>query len=841
MIRYLLITVTLVATILSGDVWSEASDKPELLKQALQAMGGAEEIVFAVRGLYAAAQPNANYGRWSDAEKYAHSPDGSRLCKINLRTGKVSVLLDDPKGGIRDPRVHYDGNKILFAYRKGGTHHYHLCEINTDGSGLRQLTFGEYDDTDPAYLPDGGIVFVSTRSNRFVPCQQFQAGILYRMDADGGNMLCLSANNVIDDRPAVLPDGRIIYTRWEYVDRGAQQFRDLWAMNPDGTAQILFFGPVRPHPKYFAKCDALPIPGTDKIVSVFSPALGHQENAGKVMVVDLKSGPEDWSAARQISPEAQLVWTTGNRYGRQGYRDPYPLCEDCFLVAQDKSLYILDENGNTNEFYHADKMVHDPRVIRPRPREPVIPYRIDLGKTSGQLVLADVYRGRNMKGVKPGDIKKLLVLEDLPKPASYRNNGLNPWVGYRTLTLRRILGTVPVEADGSASFEAPALRGIYFVALDEKGLAVKRMQSYTMLMPGETQGCVGCHEPRTQTIMPKTGYSALMALKRPPSLIEPVSGIPEVIDYHRDVQPIWDRNCVSCHSADNPSGHVILTGDNSEWHTQSYEMLFAHGQISAAMDGGNHAPWKFGSAASPLMRLIDNSHKDVKLTEHERDIVRLWIESSAPFSGTYALNFNPQTNAVTNEMEKVYYTQYPLLLGIGKPIGPILENRCISCHGTPKRIGTRELSVWGKQTKGYHNQFNLSHPEKSLILLAPLAKEAGGYGWCKPGKEKAEDGKTKAVFQNTHDPDYQAILNAIQATKARQEKSGRIDTPRFPPSEHYIYWMKHYGILPESFDPAKDSFDPYETDKAYWRLLWHHPPTDKNGPNNVAATKRKTK
>ena len=139
-----------------------------------------------------------------------------------------------------------------------------------------------------------------------------------------------------------------------------------------------------------------------------------------------------------------------------------------------------------------------------------------------------------------------------------------------------------------------------------------------------------------------------------------------------------------------------------------------------------------------------------------------------------------------------------------------------------RRYGKRELAVWGKQTKGYHNQYNLSRPEKSLILLAPLAKEAGGYQWCKP-----KDGQPVAVFKDTHDPDYQSILHMIQAAKQRQDKSGRINTPRFSPNEHYIYWMKHYGILPESFDLTKDPIDPYKTDAAYWRLLWHHPPSAK--------------
>ena len=528
MIRNTTISFALIAAVLFGAAYGQKSTQPDLVNKALQAMGGAEEIVFVVRDLCAANQCYATFGEYADEEKFIYAPDGSKLCKLNLRNGKVTVLLDDPKGGYRDPRVHYDGGKILFSYRKGGTHHYHLCEINTDGSGFRQLTFGDRDDVDPAYLPDGGIVFSSSRCNRFIPCNRVPAAIIHRMDADGGNIQRLSANTLLEDRPAVLPDGRIVYTRWEYTDRAAETFRDLWVMNPDGTGQMVLFGGMgRPYPEFFAKCDALPIPAADgKIVSIFSPALGHRENAGNVMVVDLKSGPDNWSAARQISPQLpDLVWNIGLGHGREGFRDPYPLSEDCFLVARDKSLLVLDGNGNTQEIYRADKMVHDPRVIRLRPREPVIASRIDLHKSTGQFILADVYRGRNMEGVRRGTIKKLLVLEDLPKPGS--KHGLPGSLGLGgLLELRRVLGTVPVEPDGSASFEVPALRAVYFVALDDKGLAVKRMQSFTMVMPGETQGCVGCHESRTENISPASG-DLLMALKRPPSRIEPISGVPE--------------------------------------------------------------------------------------------------------------------------------------------------------------------------------------------------------------------------------------------------------------------------------------------------------------------------
>jgi hypothetical protein len=796
---------------------AETTGGSTLVNRALRAMDGAEEIVFAVRDLYEDPRPFATCGTYADQPgKFAHAPDGSQLCKLNLRTRQVTVLLDDPKGGVRDPRVHYDGGKVLFSYRKGGTHYYDLHEINTDGSGLKQLTSGEWDDIDPAYLPDGGIIFASTRCKRFVPCQRCQAVVLYRMDADGGNILCLSANNVNEDRPAVLPDGRMVYTRWEYVDRSAQKFRDLWVMNPDGTGQmVLFGGMARPMGDYHAKCDAMPIPGTDKLVSVFSPALGQRENAGNVMCVDVKAGPDDWSAAKQISPKlANLVWSSGLGHGREGFRDPYPLSNDCFLVAQDKSLLVLDASGKTEEFFKADKMVHDPRVIRSRPREPVIPSRIDLKKTTGQLVLANVYHGRNMEGVKPGTIKKLLVLEDLPKPVSI------PFVrGAITAggshTVHRILGTVPVEPDGSASFEVPPLRGLFFVALDENELAVKRMQSYTMVMPGETQGCVGCHEARTQTISSNDGLATRMAMKRPPSRIEPIAGVPEVIDYPRDIQPIWDRHCVSCHSAEKPEGRMILTGDRNEWFTQSYYALIADKQVSDTRridEGGNNRPWGFGTAASPLMKKIDSSHYEAKLTPREHDLVRLWIESGAVFCGTYAVYNYMEDYGVSGSADHS--------TGIEKPLAPIIKKRCLTCHQSAMKLGkvARADDQLNDSPRYCVNLYNLSHPDKSMILLASLAKEAGGYAWC-----KAKGGKPTAAFPNANEPDYQTILKAIQAAKTRQEKIPRFDMPGFRPNEHYIRWMKRWGVLPESFDPAKASIDPYQTDQAYWRSLWHRP------------------
>ncbi|NLX56777.1 MAG: hypothetical protein GXY58_16850 [Planctomycetaceae bacterium] len=843
MIRNTIVSLVIVAAAFSSGVWakdaSKEADKSDLVAKALKAMGGAEEIVFVERALYEDGHYYRNFG--GDAvnpDAWFHAPDGSRVCKINLRTKQLTVIMEVETGDIRDPRVHYDGKKLLFAYRKGGTHNYNLYELNIDGTGLKQLTFGEkWDDFGPEYLPDGGIIFVSSRGKRFIPCNHSPGAQIFRMNGDGSDILCLSANNVRDDRPTVMPNGKILYDRWEYVDSSIETYHDVWTMNPDGTNQMIAYGgTVRPPTRVFAKCDPMPIPGTDhKIAAVFTPAVGHRENAGNVMVIDLSMGPDDPAAARQISPPRDLgghhFLSFGMGGGRVGFRDPYPLSEDCFLVAEDMSLYVMDGSGTLQEFHRAEKMVHDPRVLRARPREPVVPSRLDRQSTVGRFVLTDVYRGRpeEMDGIQRGSIKKLLILEDLPKPISYYSlPGMISMDG--THTLRRVLGTVPVEADGSASFEAPPLRSLYFVALDENNIAVKRMQSYTMLMPGETQGCIGCHEHRTSTAANATGVSgggSLMALNRHPSKIEPTPGVPEVFHYPRDIQPIWDRHCVSCHSAEKPERRVILTGDRNEWFTQSYYTLFAYNQISDTFGRYNtefrsHKPYGFGTGASPLMNKIDGSHYDVKLAKQEHDTVRLWIEASAYYHGTYSV-YNREESAVAGALCNNVKVE------IGIPLDGIVNNRCLWCHDSAASMGQRVRKGKMNVPKHCWNLYNLSYPEKSMILLAPLAKEAGGYGWCKDGYGQA------VVFRDKTDPDFQVILRTIQAAKTQQEKAGWYELPGWQPNPHYVRWMKRWDILPERFDAAKDPIDPFETDEAYWRSLWYCPPEAKTALSPIAS------
>ena len=212
------------------------------------------------------------------------------------------------------------------------------------------------------------------------------------------------------------------------------------------------------------------------------------------------------------------------------------------------------------------------------------------------------------------------------------------------------------------------------------------------------------------------------------------------------------------------------------------------------------------------MKKIDGSHHDVRLSDLERARVRLWIDTGATYAGTYAA-FNSADTAVAGALSNNRD------VAIGKPVGPIVQRRCLACHGSVANLGQRHIKGRVNLPKHCWNLYNLSHPEKSMILMASLAKEAGGYEWC-----KTKDGQPAGVFRDIQDPDYQAILKAVQMAKERQEKIGRFDVPGFRPNEHYVRWMKNFGILPQGFDAAKDPINPYETDKAYWRSLWYRPP-----------------
>jgi len=799
-----------------------------------------EEIVFAVR--------QHKGPHWYENLGYAITDVndkvyGSRgyLCILNLKTGAVARLVEDAQGAVRDPQVNYDGDKILFSYRRGRSDYFHLYEINTDGSGLEQLTDGPFDDVEPIYLPDGGVIFGSTRAKRWVPCWYTQVATLYRCDSEGRNIHMLSSNIEQDNTPWMLPDGRVLYTRWEYVDRSREDFHHLWVMNPDGSGQMTFYGNLYPGDVYL---DAKPVPGGDRIVMINSPKHGQSEHRGRVSLVATDLGPDNKAAQNMIH--------TG-----RDFRDPYPLSVDSILVAAETRLLLMDGQGQTRELYRlsgelaaGDAWLHEPRPLRSRPREPVIPSRTDPTQSMGRLIVQDIYLGRNMEGIERGAIKKLLILENLPKPVNFTGS-MDPISYGGSYTLNRVLGTVPVEPDGSVSMKVPPLRSLQLVALDENDLAVKRMLSFLTVMPGEVTTCVGCHEHRTATppVAP-----ALQALRRPPSPITPIPGAPEIFDYPRDIQPILDKHCLDCHDVEGYAGRVLLTGDQGPMFTHSYFTLSARLQMADGRDlaRGNYPPYTIGSSASPLMEKLNPSHYDVRPSSQELRMVKLWIDAAATFPGTYAAlgtgMIGPYAALQYKTKDEPDYSSWPSM----KAAGDVLDRRCASCHSDQEKLPRHPADTlglrlhhmtYGKGTPRFwtppwvepydntrrigslawmteyadpriqfsrHILYNLSRPEKSLLLMAPLAKDAGGYGIC------------GSVFKSSDDADLRTLLTAIDDAKAYLEKITRFNMPDFQPAPEYVREMQRFGILPSDYRRG-DPIDVYETDRQYWQSMWHRP------------------
>ena len=644
----------------------------------------------------------------------------------------------------------------------------------------------------------------------------------------------LSSGSFTENTPAVLDDGRILYTRWEYVNRDPVSFHHLWTMNPDGSSQMVYFGNMRGGGVFI---DAVPIPGGGQIVFTNSPGHGRNEHQGYVAVATGSYGPNSHSSLKNISRSAD-------------FRDPYPLSDEEFLVARGNEILLMDSRGETVVVHSGGSLaVHEPRPIRSRRRESTIADRSQSKESTATLVVGNVYSGRNMVGVAPGAIKKLLVMEDLPKPANFHGGGSQPLGHGVSSTLKRILGTVPVERDGSACLEVPAKRSIYFALLDAKDESIKQMRSFVTLSPGETVGCVGCHDRREKASNHASG-GRLLALRRGPSRIEPIRDVPEIMDFPRDIQPILDEHCVGCHNRRQRDGGLSLVGDRGPVFSHSYYALYLHWQIKdtateprhgTGRQAGNDRPYTTYSSASAIVDKFSPSHYGVRPSEHEARMIRLWVDTGATYAGTYAAYGSGQVGGCwrNNEPIREMADDWPST----GPARDAVERRCGGCHRAQQlaqhvtaQVATDhgDMLSWTRPLSRYsrHNIYNLTRPDESLILLAGLSQAAGGYAAgesvheASPVKEDRADRpmpvEHPVVFENASDPDYRRILAHIRAAKARLDEIKRFDMVGFRPNEHYVREMKRYGILGESAGLG-EALDVYATDRAYFQSFWHEP------------------
>ncbi len=505
----------------------------------------------------------------SDAQHERQFDPGSALCRLDLAPVKpmVHTLLEDADGVIRDPDVSWDGNCVLFAWKQSDREDdYHLYEMDMRSGSVRQLTHGlGFADYEGVYLPNDDILFNSTRCVQTVDCWWTEVSNLYTCSRDGRYLRRLTFDQVHDNYPTVMPDGRVIYTRWEYSDRGQLFVQGLFQMNPDGTGQTEFYGNNSWFPT--SLLHARGIPGTTRIVAIFSGH--HTRQTGKLGIVDPALGRQENSGSRLIAPVRETPADRIDAYGQEGelFQYPYPISEYEFVVTAAPlgwvrsptlfKLYWMSADGR-RELLAADSELSCSQSVplAPRPRPPVIASAADCRQDTGTCYLQDVYRGPGLVGVERGTVKKLRVIA-----LDYRAAGIG-WnynagpagdalvstpvsIGNGSWDVKTVLGEATVHPDGSAFFNLPARTPVYFQPVDARGCAVQTMRSWLTLQPGENASCVGCHESKN-TVPPAT-VELSMALKAGPQNLEPFHGPPRGFSFAREVQPILDRHCVGCH------------------------------------------------------------------------------------------------------------------------------------------------------------------------------------------------------------------------------------------------------------------------------------------------------
>jgi hypothetical protein len=619
---------------------------------------------------------------------------GGNICILSLSGGKVTELVPSLRDGIiTHYDLSFDGKRVVFDYKPAIGKGFRIYEVNVDGAGLRQLTFDppdeaerirryrindQYwhhtDDMQPCYLPDGGICFATTRCEYGILCDPpdlFTTTILYRMDGDGRNMQPLGNSSVSETFPSVMNDGRILYTRWEYVDKGGSAVKCLWAMRPDGTGSVEIYGNDIALPDTFHQGRA--IPGHNNLfVVIGAPHMPF--GVGTVLRLDINYPLRTRKPMTYITPDVDIRDEFGFWHKRNGkwaadlngplYMDPYPLSDKLFLVTcnpdrpwNDVSAYaihLLDESGNRIEIYRDPEMsCWEPRPLRPRPVPPVLPSALKTSDPSGPglgtLVLNDIYQGQ--LGVKRGTVKYLRVMEQVPRPWAARRfweGGMRDGIYQEhapvskdgALGLKVLRGIVPVEADGSAHFTVPANRNIYFQALDEDYMEVQRMRTYVNLRPTESRSCVGCHEQRETAPQAKP----VLAMAHPPVTPGPQPGetAPRVIHYPADVQPIWDKHCLKCHGADSPDGGLDLTGTMTTLFSRSYENLVDRklikyiGELNSKITNVEYlGPYSLGSHESKLVKILREGHYEAQLSREEWVKLYTWIDANAQYYGSY--------------------------------------------------------------------------------------------------------------------------------------------------------------------------------------------------------------
>jgi len=770
---------------------------------------------------------------------------------------RVSAVIDETteetlgRGMYFDPDLSYDAKKILFCFKGEPKGSSSIYEIGVNGKGLRRITnpredylpcgedgvpksvycgrhgsLGAAQDLTPAYLPNGKIVFTTMRHNGLVPCNNTGVAILHVMDPDGSNIHPISVNSETEFDPSLMLDGRILYGRWEYVDKTALTIQSLWTVYPDGTLETAMYANNMVFPE--AVLDSRHVfSDPHYVVSTFSKH--NSTPRGTIALIDTRMGKNDPEAVFNFSDPKNPTRDTGEAC------EPYPITKDLILFSDrhgaKNALFLIKRNKDdslTRELLYSDSGIdcHSPIPIKPRPLPSVRPPRVDRSKDYGFFLVQDVHEG--MPEVPRGSIKQLRVVEETSRVSKTPGGG--PFNQTFTIsaalawTCKNYLGVVPVEKDGSAYFQVPAGKMVYLQALDAEGRCVRSMRTFVQAAPGVTRGCIGCHEDKKKSF-PVLKEQAL-ARRKPPAQLKDESWGSGVLDYPTMVQPILDKHCITCHGGEGGfAAGLDLTGGWTEYFNNSYENLVSRREVQykatliagvCSMNGTSYysaqifPPYAIGSPAAPLAKVVvdgDLEHKGrFKMSRAEQDLILAWIDGNGPYHGTW--NYTPRAFRLTD-----WHAAKKQLVAEMTAAG------CARCH-----------NAGGKGGRFENDWFNFENPGLSRILRAPLARGDKGFGeeLCRDAKvdgafrrlrvfstgryehavkpldkfpkqawrkwDKGEgSGKPVVSFEDTENAHYKKMLAIITRGRESALANPRIDMPR---GEVFAVAGRHRSIYP---------------------------------------------
>jgi formylglycine-generating enzyme required for sulfatase activity len=577
----------------------------------------------------------------------------------NLRGEIKQRTIFKPTNGssVADLLLHWDAEKILFT-ATDEKKRWNVFEVRSDGSGFRKVINIDEPDLeffDATYLPDGRFVAVSNIGYQGVPCIHGNAevGNLVSYDPKTNALRRMTFDQDANWHPTVMNNGRLMYVRWEYTDLTHYCSRMVMQANPDGTDTRALYGSGSWFPN--STFDVKPIPGGNtSFVGIIS---GHHgiARSGRMMLFDpAKSRKEEKGMINEFPfskrPIIPLVMDKLVDGVWPQFIKPYPINEKYYLVAAKPDptslwgIYLVDtfDNMTLVAEYEGEGLIQ-PILVKKRPVPPVIPDKIKSGDKNATIFIQDIYEGEGLPGVPRGTVKQLRVLAYeyayLKSPSNHMAQGIQSgW------DIKRLLGTVTVEADGSAIFKVPANTPISIQPLDSEGRALQWMRSWFTAMPGEIVSCVGCHEDQNSMPIPKR---VLASVKSPESIVAPEGGV-RPFTFDLEIQPILDRKCVACHDGksrlDFRGGIKIDQSPSTSGSLKiSTSYVAFHPYVNRQGPEADIAvmkPYEYHASTSEVVKILKRGHHNVQLDDKEWRTLYNWIDFNAPYHGAFDPNPN---------------------------------------------------------------------------------------------------------------------------------------------------------------------------------------------------------